>query len=50
MTTAHRPTWKAAVGSSNEGGWDTSGALSSMRSSKDATAHSKLKFRSMKER
>jgi protein CWC15 len=46
MTTAHRPTWKAAVGKASEGGFDSGGALSSMRSSKDASAHTKLKYRS----
>lgn len=26
MTTAHRPTWHAAVGQKNEGGWQAGGA------------------------
>lgn len=42
MTTAHRPTWKAAVGrASNEGA-----TISTMRSVLDEAAHTKLKFRS----
>lgn len=27
MTTAHRPTWHAAVGQKNEGGWHAGGAF-----------------------
>jgi len=49
MTTAHRPTWKAAVGKTNEGGFDSGGALSSMRSSKDVTGFTKLKVRGSQE-
>lgn len=45
MTTAHRPTWKAAVGRENEGGWSAGGAISTQRSALDAPAHTKLKFR-----
>lgn len=45
MTTAHRPTWKAAVGRENEGGWSAGGAVSTQRSALDAPAHTKLKFR-----
>jgi protein CWC15 len=46
MTTAHRPTWKAAVGQANEGGWSAGGASSHQRSALDAPAHTKLKVRS----
>jgi protein CWC15 len=46
MTTAHRPTWKAAVGQANEGGWSAGGAVSHQTSALDAPAHTKLKFRS----
>lgn len=45
MTTAHRPTWKAAVGQANEGGWAAGGAVSHQTSALDAPAHTKLKFR-----
>lgn len=45
MTTAHRPTWKAAVGQANEGGWFAGGAISSQQSTLDAPAHKRLKFR-----
>jgi protein CWC15 len=45
MTTAHRPTWKAAVGQDNEGGWNAGGAISHQRSVLDAPAHTKLKVR-----
>lgn len=40
MTTAHRPTWKAAVGRKNDGA-----AVSTVRAVKDEPAHTKLKFR-----
>jgi len=43
MTTAHRPTWKAAVGQASEGGY---GAPSSAESILDVAAHTKLKVRS----
>ena len=47
MTTAHRPTWKAAVGKASEGGYSQSGGLpSSTRSILDAPSHTKLKMRS----
>jgi protein CWC15 len=46
MTTAHRPTWKAAVGRAQEGGWSAGGALSSSISALDAPAHRTLKTRS----
>ena len=46
MTTAHRPTWKAAVGKAQEGGWAAGGALSTNRSVLDAPSHTKLKTRS----
>lgn len=45
MTTAHRPTWKAAVGKSNEGGWSAGGAPSAMRSALSLPGHTKLKTR-----
>ena len=45
MTTAHRPTWKAAVGQSNEGGWTAGGAVSHQSSVLDAPAHTQLKLR-----
>ena len=45
MTTAHRPTWKAAVGQDNEGGWNAGGAVSHQRSVLDAPGHTKLKVR-----
>jgi protein CWC15 len=46
MTTAHRPTWKAAVGKSSEGGWGAGGAQSTGMSHLDLSAHTKLKVRS----
>ena len=45
MTTAHRPTWKAAVGQGNEGGWTAGGATSSAKSVLDMASHTKLKIR-----
>jgi len=46
MTTAHRPTWKAAVGKAQEGGYTTGGgAPSAQRSILDAPAYTKLKVR-----
>lgn len=46
MTTAHRPTWKAAVGKAQEGGWNSGGiGGSSNLSHLDLPAHTKLKFR-----
>jgi len=45
MTTAHRPTWKAAVGKSQEGGWSSGGSVSTLRSILDAPSHTKLKVR-----
>lgn len=42
MTTAHRPTWKAAVGRAAEGGF---GGPSSAQSILDVAAHTKLKVR-----
>ena len=42
MTTAHRPTWKAAVGREHEGGYAT---ISTATSAKDAPAHTRLKVR-----
>jgi len=43
MTTAHRPTWKAAVG--HESTWSAGGASSAGLSVLDMPAHTKLKFR-----
>lgn len=45
MTTAHRPTWKAAVGQASEGGWTAGGARSTGKSVLDMAAHTKLKVR-----
>jgi protein CWC15 len=45
MTTAHRPTWKAAVGQASEGGWAAGGARSTAVSNLDAPAHTALKIR-----
>ncbi len=49
MTTAHRPTWKAAVGKANEGGWTAGGAPSGQRSALSLPGHTKLKTRSNQE-
>lgn len=46
MTTAHRPTWKAAVGRAQEGAWSSGGKPSLQSSARDLAAHTKLKFRS----
>ncbi|CAB9515630.1 Protein CWC15 homolog [Seminavis robusta] len=46
MTTAHRPTWKAAVGRAQEGGWTAGGSVSTSISALDVAAHTKLKTRS----
>ncbi|GAX17216.1 hypothetical protein FisN_10Lh069 [Fistulifera solaris] len=45
MTTAHRPTWKAAVGRSEDGGWSAGGLSSAGRSVYAAPAHTTLKYR-----
>jgi protein CWC15 len=45
MTTAHRPTWKAAVGRAQEGAWSSGGKPSLQSSARDLAAHTKLKFR-----
>ncbi|KAJ0412232.1 hypothetical protein ATCC90586_006618 [Pythium insidiosum] len=45
MTTAHRPTWHAAVGQKNEGGWQTGGQVSQQFSARDLPGHTKLKLR-----
>uniref|UniRef100_A0AAV1UBG4 Cwf15/Cwc15 cell cycle control protein n=1 Tax=Peronospora matthiolae TaxID=2874970 RepID=A0AAV1UBG4_9STRA len=45
MTTAHRPTWHAAVGQPNEGGWHAGGKLSDQVSARDLPAHRHLKIR-----
>lgn len=42
MTTAHRPTWKAAVGKTGEGGYNT---ISTQSSALDMAAHTKMKQR-----
>lgn len=49
MTTAHRPTWKAAVGKASEGGWSAGGSGSNGLSVLDMPAHTKLKFRTGKQ-
>ena len=49
MTTAHRPTWKPAVGKASEGGWSAGGAGSAGLSVLDMPAHTKLKFRTDKQ-
>jgi protein CWC15 len=45
MSTAHRPTWKPAVGRSDGGGWNAGGASSARKSTLDLAAHTKLKLR-----
>ena len=45
MTTAHRPTWKAAVGRAQEGAWSSGGKASTQSSARDLAAHTQLKFR-----
>mmetsp|Transcript_13302 Transcript_13302/g.29245 ORF Transcript_13302/g.29245 Transcript_13302/m.29245 type:complete len:257 (-) Transcript_13302:2409-3179(-) len=45
MTTAHRPTWKAAVGKANEGGWTAGGAISTRSAAQNAPAQLTLKTR-----
>eukprot|EP00568_Trieres_chinensis_P010372 CAMPEP_0183298918 /NCGR_PEP_ID=MMETSP0160_2-20130417/5796_1 /TAXON_ID=2839 ORGANISM="Odontella Sinensis, Strain Grunow 1884" /NCGR_SAMPLE_ID=MMETSP0160_2 /ASSEMBLY_ACC=CAM_ASM_000250 /LENGTH=151 /DNA_ID=CAMNT_0025461047 /DNA_START=54 /DNA_END=506 /DNA_ORIENTATION=- len=45
MTTAHRPTWKAAVGRAQEGGWSAGGSVSTLSSVRDVASHTKLKLR-----
>jgi protein CWC15 len=45
MTTAHRPTWKAAVGQDSGGGWTAGGAPSAALSVLDMPGHTKLKVR-----
>lgn len=45
MTTAHRPTWKAAVGQSGGGGWTAGGAPSAALSVLDMPGHTTLKVR-----
>jgi len=42
MTTAHRPTWKAAVGRASEGGY---ASISTLKSVRDEAGHTKLKLR-----
>lgn len=43
MTTAHRPTWKAAVGRAGTGGWSAGGAISTAQSAFEAPAQLTLK-------
>jgi len=45
MTTAHRPTWKAAVGQASTGGWTAGGATSSSKAVLSLPSHSQLKLR-----
>lgn len=45
MTTAHRPTWKPAVGRGDGGGWTAGGASSGRQATLDLASHTKLKFR-----
>jgi protein CWC15 len=49
MTTAHRPTWKAAVGKGSEGGWTAGGAPSAGLSVLDMPSQTKLKYRQGKQ-
>jgi protein CWC15 len=43
MTTAHRPTWKPAVGRANQGGWNAGGAVSTSVSALEAPGQLSLK-------
>lgn len=43
MTTAHRPTWKAAVGRANTGGWSAGGAVSTAVSALEVPGQLSLK-------
>lgn len=45
MTTAHRPTWKAAVGQASTGGWTAGGATSSGKAVLSLPSHTQLKIR-----
>jgi protein CWC15 len=45
MTTAHRPTWKAAVGQASNGGWTAGGATSSGKAVLSLPSHTQLKVR-----
>lgn len=45
MTTAHRPTWSAAVGQKEQGGWSMGGTVSAQFAARDLPAHKKLKVR-----
>lgn len=46
MTTAHRPTWHAALGESSDyGNWSSGGKVSSQFSAKDLPSHTSLKYR-----
>ncbi|CAK4072463.1 unnamed protein product [Aphanomyces euteiches] len=47
MTTAARPTWHAAVGQKNEGGWNAGGQVSMQFSARDLPGHTKLKTRQL---
>ena len=43
MTTAHRPTWNAAVGQSNQGGWQSH--VTKQYGARELPSHTRLKFR-----
>jgi protein CWC15 len=45
MTTAHRPTWKAAIGQASTGGWTAGGAKSSAKAVLSLPSHTQLKVR-----
>ena len=45
MTTAHRPTWKAAIGQASTGGWTAGGATSSAKAVLSLPSHTQLKVR-----
>ncbi|OQS07980.1 hypothetical protein THRCLA_00033 [Thraustotheca clavata] len=45
MTTAARPTFNAAMGKKNEGGWNSGGQISMQFSARDLPGHTKLKTR-----
>lgn len=45
MTTAHRPTWKAAIGQASTGGWTAGGATSSAKAALSLPSHTQLKVR-----
>ncbi|OQR91055.1 hypothetical protein ACHHYP_05039 [Achlya hypogyna] len=47
MTTAARPTFNAAMGKKNEGGWNSGGQISMQFSARDLPGHTKLKTRQL---